>query len=182
MIRLIRVGFYLFPMEILEALYTRRSIRKFEFKNISDEVLRKILRAGMSAPNSGGQRLWQFVVIKDRDQMEKIIAAYPYAKMLRDVPIAIIVCFDKSREKYEERWQMDCATASLNILLAAHGLGLGGVWLEIYPIDERVKAIRESFDMPEYVVPFAAFGIGHPAEEKPELDRYEESLIHYDSW
>ncbi len=169
-------------MEILEALYTRRSIRKFTMGDISDETLQTILRAGMSAPNSGGQRLWQFVVVRDQGQMEKIIDAYPYAKMLRDVPFAIIVCFDKSREQWEERWQMDCATASLNILLAAHGLGLGGVWLEIYPIPERVAAIRESFDMPEYVVPFAAFGIGYPAEEKPAPDRYEESLVHYDSW
>lgn len=169
-------------MEILEAIYTRRSIRKFELKDVSDDILQKILRAGMSAPNSGGQRLWQFVVVKDREQMEKIIDAYPYAKMLRDVPFAIIVCLDKTREKYEERWQMDCATASLNILLAAHGLGLGGIWLEVYPIPERVTAIRESFGMPEHVVPFAVFGIGHPAEEKPGLDRYEESLVHYDSW
>ncbi|MBY8997842.1 MAG: nitroreductase family protein [Candidatus Thorarchaeota archaeon] len=169
-------------MEILEAIYTRRSIRKFAMGDVSDDTLQKILRAGMSAPNSGGQRLWQFLVVRNQGQMEKVIDAYPYAKMLRDVPIAIIVCFDQSREKYEERWQMDCATASLNILLAAHGLGLGGVWLEIYPIAERVDAIRESFGMPEHVVPFAVFGIGHPAEEKPALDRYEESLVHYDYW
>ncbi|MDF1541402.1 MAG: nitroreductase family protein [Candidatus Thorarchaeota archaeon] len=78
--RLIRFVFTPFLMEILEAIYTRRSIRKFEFKDVSDDILQNILRAGMSAPNSGGQRLWQFVVVKDRDQMEKIIDAYPYAK------------------------------------------------------------------------------------------------------
>ncbi|MHA1907481.1 MAG: nitroreductase family protein [Candidatus Thorarchaeota archaeon] len=169
-------------MEILDAIYTRRSIRKFELKDVSDDVLKKILRAGMSAPNSGNQRLWQFVVVKDRGQMEKLVDAYPYAKMLRDVPFAIIVCFDKSREKYEERWQMDCAAASLNILLAAHGLGLAGLWLELYPVDDHVNAVRDSFGMPGHVVPFAALAIGHPAEEKPGVDRYEEDLVHYDSW
>jgi len=181
-IHLIRFGIVLFAMEILEAIYTRRSIRKFVMGDVSDDILRQILRAGMSAPNSGNQRLWQFVVVKDPNQMEKIIDAYPYAKMLRDVPIAIIVCFDKSKEKYEERWQMDCAAATLNILLAAHGLGLGGLWLELFPVEDHVNAIRKSFGMPEYVIPFAVVALGHPAEEKPGLDRYEESLVHYDSW
>ncbi|MGY5876779.1 MAG: nitroreductase family protein [Candidatus Thorarchaeota archaeon] len=169
-------------MDILEALYSRRSIRKFVMKEIPDNNVKQILRAGMSAPNSGNQRLWQFVVVRDRNQMEKIIEAYPYAVMLRDVPVAIIVCYDKNREKYEDRWQMDCSNASLNLLLAAHGLGFGGLWLEVYPIQERIEMMQEFFGMTEDVIPLSVIAIGHPAEEKPPIDRYEESLVHYDTW
>lgn len=169
-------------MDILEALYTRRSIRKYTMGDVSPEIVQKILKAGMSAPTSGNQRQWQFVVVRDREQMEKLIEAYPYATMLRDVPVAVIVCHDKSREKWEARWQMDCANATLNMLLAIHGLGLGGLWLEIYPIEERVRMVQEFFGMPEGIVPLAVVPIGHPAEEKPSEDRYDESIVHYDTW
>ncbi len=169
-------------MEILEALFTRRSIRKFNMGEMPDEDLHKILKAAMHAPNSGNQQLWQFVVVRERDQIEKIIESYPYAKMLRDTPVAVIVCMDPEREKWELRWQMDCANATYSILLAAHGLGYGGLWLEIYPIEERIKMIQESFDMPDGVIPLAVVGIGHPAEEKPLVDRYDESIVHYDRW
>ncbi|MHA1906978.1 MAG: nitroreductase family protein [Candidatus Thorarchaeota archaeon] len=169
-------------MDILEALYTRRSIRKYRMSDIPDEIVQKVLRAAMSAPTSGNQRPWQFVVVRDREKMENLIEAYPYAKMLRDVPVAIMVCFDKDREKYEERWQLDCANATLNMLLAIHGLGFGGLWLEVFPIQERVKMIQDFFGMPDTIVPLAIVPIGHPAEKKPAEDRYEESLVHYDSW
>ncbi len=150
--------------------------------DVSSETVKQILKAGMCAPTSGDQRQWQFVVVRDRDQIEKIIESYPYATMLRDVPVAIIVCHDKDREKWALRWQMDCANATLNMLLAIHGLGLGGLWLEIYPIEERVKMIQEFFELPKTIVPLAVVPIGHPAETKSSEDRYDESIVHYDTW
>lgn len=150
--------------------------------DVPDEIVEQVLRAGMSAPTSGNQRPWQFVVVRNREKMENLIEAYPYAKMLRDVPVAVMVCFDKDREKWAERWQMDCANATLNMLLSIHGLGYGGLWLEVYPIQERVKMIQDFFDMPETVIPLAIVPIGHPDEEKSSEDRYEESLVHYDTW
>lgn len=169
-------------MDVLEALYTRRSIRKYVLGDVSDEIIHQVLKAAMCAPNSGNQRLWQFVVVKDREKMENIIEAYPYAIMLRDVPVAIIVCFDKNREKWAKRWQMDCANAALSMLLAIHGLGLGGMWLEIYPIPERIKMIQEFFEMSEDIIPLAVIPMGYPAEKIPPEDRYDESIVHYDSW
>ena len=170
-------------MEGLEAIYTRRSIRKFVLKEIPDDDVTKILKAGMSAPTAGNQRPWQFIVVREREMLDKFIKAYHYAeKMLPDVPVAIMVCFDKDREKNENRWQMDCANATLNMLLAAHMLGYGGLWLEIFPVEERIKQLRQSFGIPESVIPFALVTIGHAAEEKPPVDRFEDALIHYDRW
>jgi len=170
-------------MDVFDAIITRRSIRKFVLKDIPAEDVNKILKAGMYAPTSGNQRPWQFVVIKEREMFNRFIEAYPYSKkMLPDVPVAIMVCFDKNREQYEMRWQMDCANATLSMLLAAHGLGYGGLWLEIYPIEERIKQLQESFEMPDTVIPFALVTIGHTAEEKTPVDRFEEGLVHYNKW
>ncbi|MFW9959536.1 MAG: nitroreductase family protein [Candidatus Thorarchaeota archaeon] len=170
-------------METLEAINTRRSIRKFILKEIPDEVVIKILQAGMCAPSAGNQRPWQFIIIKDRKMIDRIIEINPYTKqMLPDVPVTIMVCFDRNLEKYENRWQMDCANATLGMLLAAHSMGYGGLWLEIYPVEERIEKIRESFGIPESVVPFALVAVGHAAEDKPPIDRYEQSKIHYDKW
>jgi nitroreductase len=170
-------------METLEAINTRRSIRKFILREIPDEIVTKILQAGMCAPTSGNQRPWQFIVIRDRVMIDRFIEAYPYSKkMLPDVPVTIMVCFDRNLEKYEKRWQMDCANATLSMLLATHSLGYGGLWLEIYPIEERINKIQDSFGIPDSVVPFALVTIGHAAEEKPPIDRFDQSIIHYDKW
>jgi len=170
-------------METLEAINTRRSIRKFILRDVPDDAVTKILKAGMCAPTSGNQRPWQFIVIRERAMIDRIIEAYPYSKkMLPDVPVTIMVCFDKNLEKYENRWQMDCANATLSMLLAAHSLGYGGLWLEIYPVDERIPKIQESFGIPESVIPFAVVVIGHAAEQKPQIDRFDQSKVHYDKW
>ncbi|MGY5881320.1 MAG: nitroreductase family protein [Candidatus Thorarchaeota archaeon] len=170
-------------MDGLEAIYTRRSIRKFTLKEIPKDDVTKILKAGMCAPTAGNQRPWQFIVIQEREMFDKFIEAYPYAeKMLPDVPVAIMVCFDKNREKYENRWQLDCANATLSMLLAAHMLGYGGLWLEVYPMEERIKQIQQSFGIPDTVIPIALVTVGHKAEEKPPVDRFEDALIHYDRW
>jgi nitroreductase len=170
-------------METLEAINTRRSIRKFILRDVPDDAVTKILQAGMCAPTSGNQRPWQFIVIRERAMIDRIIEAYPYSKqMLPDVPVTIMVCFDKNLEKYENRWQMDCANTTLSMLLAAHSLGYGGLWLEIYPVDERIPKIQESFGIPESVIPFAVVVIGHAAEQKPQIDRFDQSKVHYDKW
>ncbi len=170
-------------MDALEAIYTRRSIRKFELKDIPDEDITKILRAGMCAPTAGNQRPWQFIVIKEREMLNHIIEANPYSKqMLPDVPVAIMVCFDKNREKYENRWQMDCANATLSMLLATHSLGYGGLWLEIYPVEDRIKMIQQSFNMPSNAIPFALVTIGHAAEKKEPVEKFDETLVHHNRW
>ncbi|MBN2228407.1 MAG: nitroreductase family protein [Candidatus Thorarchaeota archaeon] len=170
-------------MDALEAIYTRRSIRKFVMKEIPDDDVTKILKAGMSAPTAGNQKPWQFIVLRERTAFEQVIEANPYSKqMLPDVPVAIMVCFDKNREKYENRWQMDCANATLSMLLATHGLGYGGLWLEIYPVQERIKMIQKSFGIPESVIPFALVAVGHAAEMKSYVEKYDESIIHYNRW
>ncbi len=170
-------------MKAMEAVFSRRSIRKYTKETISEQSLQEILEAAMSAPSAGNQQPWHFVVIDDRNLLDQIPALHPHSLMCREAPIAILVCGDLSLEKHAGYWVQDCAAATENLLLSIHALGLGGVWLGIFPRDERVKGLRKLLNIPEQVIPFALIPIGHPAEQKPPRpDRYNQSRIHKNTW
>ncbi len=166
----------------MDNILTRRSIRKFQNKPVSDEKIQSILRAAMSAPSAGNQQPWDFVVIKDRKILDEVPNIHPYAKMVLEAPLAIIVCCDTSKEVRKGFWIQDCSAASQNILLAANALGLGSVWCGIYPNEERVKAFQDLLEMPKDVFPISFIPIGYPAEEKLPADRFSEEKVHYDYW
>ena len=167
-------------METLKAILTRRSIRKYTGEPVSEEMIRKMLEAGMAAPSANNQQPWQFVVITDRKLLNAVPKFHEYAQMLKGAPCAILVCGeDPDKHLY---WQQDCAAAVQNILLAAHGLGLGAVWLGIYPREPRVKEMEKLLNLPGTVVPMALISIGHPAEDKPPANRFTEERTHRNQW
>ena len=102
--------------------------------------------------------------------------------MLFQAELAILVCGDEDLELSKRYWSVDCAAATQNILLAAHSMGLGAVWLGVYPREERQKGIREIFELPALVHPFALISIGYPAETKTSPDRFKEERIHINKW
>jgi nitroreductase len=169
-------------METMEAILTRRSVRKYLPEPVSGELIESILKAGMSAPSAGDEQPWHFIIIDRRDLLASISEMHPYAKMLKHAPAAILVCADPSAPKFRDLWVQDCSAASENMLLAAHAQGLGAVWIGIYPAEKFVTGIRELFKIPEHIIPFSAIAIGHPAEEKSGRARYEVSRIHNNAW
>lgn len=166
-------------MDALEALFTRRSIRKYTDEPVSDEDLKTILEAGMNAPSANNRQPWHFVVVDDRVKLNGIMEIHPYAKMLAQAPMAIVVVADTERSSY---FQQDCAAAIENILLAARALELGTVWCGVYPNEERVAGMAELFDIPEPYKPLAVLALGHPAEEKGRVDRWSDEKVHRNSW
>ena len=169
-------------MDTLEAIFTRRSIRVYTSQTIPEDVIEHLLRAAMQAPSAGNQQAWQFVVITSRSQLNALAEVLPYGKMLTSAPLGIIVCGDLDKEKSKGYWVQDCSAATQNILLAAHGLGLGAVWLGVYPREQRVQDVRQTLGIPETVIPLCAIAVGYPAEEKPRTDRYDAGRVHYDRW
>jgi nitroreductase len=170
-------------MDAMDALFSRRSIRKYTGETITEEVLREILEAAMSAPSAGNQQSWHFIIIDDRKILNEVPAFHPYSLMLREAPVAILVCGDLQLEKHTGYWVQDCAAATENLLLAVHAKGLGAVWLGIYPREERVAGLRKLLAIPDHVIPFALIPIGHPAESKPPRpDRYNAVKIHHNHW
>jgi nitroreductase len=169
-------------MDAMEAIVTRRSVRKYTSQAVPDELVKELLEAAMYAPSAGNQQPWHFVVIRDREVMSRIPRIHPYAAMVNEAAAAVVVCGDTSMEKHKGFWVQDCSAATENLLIAAHAKGLGAVWVGIYPNGDRVKGFKELLGLPENVFPLALIPMGFPAEKKPQPERYEESRVHKDRW
>jgi nitroreductase len=168
-------------MDAMDAILTRRSIRRYTGEPVPAPLIDELLAAAMSAPSSKNQQSWHFVVITDRALLREVPSFHPYAKMVPDAPAAILVCGDLQRDDYGF-WVQDCSAATQNILLAAHAKGLGAVWLGVHPLEERVLGFRRLVGTPEHIVPFSLVPIGFPAAGKPREDRFDRSRIHANRW
>ncbi|MDZ7337332.1 MAG: nitroreductase family protein [candidate division KSB1 bacterium] len=169
-------------MEAYEAIITRRSVRTFTSRPVPPEVVRKLLVAAMSAPSAGNQQPWHFVVVRARGTLEALAELLPHGKMLLHAPVAVVVCADLRLEVHAGYWVQDCAAATENLLLAAHALGLGGVWVGVYPREERVVGVRKLFALPDEVMPLCIVAIGYPGEPIGGAERYKEGRVHYERW
>jgi len=169
-------------MDAIEAILSRRSIRRYTSQPVPYELIDELLKAGMSAPSAGNEQPWHFVVINDHKIIDEIPKFHPDSSMLIEASAAILVCGDLKEEKHQGFWIQDCSAATQNILIAAHAKGLGAVWLGIYPREERINGVGKLLGIPEHVIPLSLISIGYPAEQKPPADRYNISRIHRNHW
>lgn len=175
-------------MDTLQAILSRTSVRRYSDKPIPDEVLERILKAGTAGPSAVNARPWSFLVVRDKEKLLQMSQANGRAAgLLKDAAAGILVCGDLERafSRAPEYWIIDCAIAAQNMLLAAHDLGLGGVWLGTWPQEEKVTAQRELFDLPETIVPHSILALGYPAEEistTPRDATWEPNRVHYENW
>ncbi|MGJ8455315.1 nitroreductase family protein [Pseudothermotoga sp. U03pept] len=166
----------------MSTIYQRRSIRKYQDKDIEEELILEVIRAAMHAPSAGNEQPWHFVVIKDRETKEKIVQSHPYAKMILKAPVAVVICADLTLVKFGEFWVQDCSAATQNMLLRATEVGLGAVWCGVYPDEARVTAFGRILNLPKNVVAFSLVCIGYPAENPEPVDRFKQERIHFERW
>ena len=165
----------------LEAIFARRSIRKYTPEAVKDEDITKLLQAAMAAPSGGNRKPWHFIVIKDRKTLDQL-AEHPYGKMLHEAPLCIVVCGDPSMVPSPRNFiREDCSAATMNILHAAVGLGLGAVWIGL-GLEEHFNLVRGILAIPDDIHPTNLIAIGYPAEEKEPRTQYDESRIHKEKW
>jgi nitroreductase len=169
-------------MEVMEAILGRRSIRKYTAELVTDGQLKPLLEAGMASPSAHNRQPWQYVVIRDKETLLEIPKFHNYSKMLEQAALAIVVCGDSELDGGTGFWVQDCAASTQNILLAAKATELGAVWLGVYPNGGLVKELRSLLRLPEKITPFCIISVGHPAEEKPSANRYDEKRIHQNKW
>ena len=168
--------------EALNAIMSRRSIRSYEQRAVEPEQIETLLRAAMAAPSAGNRRPWRFVVVTRREQLDALSKTSPYAGMLERAPLAIVVCGEATGEKHPGYWVEDCSAAMENLLLAAHAIGLGGVWLGYHPDEARAAAASGLLRLPPTFHVLGIASIGFPAEEKPPSERYDASLVRFETW
>lgn len=159
----------------------RVSVRRYSDKPVSSEQVSAILHAAMSAPTGVNKQPWEFVVVDDSELLKHLADALPYAKMAGQAPVAIVVCGNKDRflEGVDDvLWEQDLSAASENILLAAHAIGLGGVWTCIYPHEERMAPVKSILNLPDNIVPFNLIPIGHPLTDHAPMDKWHPERVH----
>ncbi len=169
-------------MDALTVIRTRRSVRAYTDEPVSEEHIRTMLGAAMTAPSAGNGQPWRFVVVDDPALLEKAATLHPYAGPAKKAPLGILVCGDLNAEKFPGFWVQDCSAAIQNLLLAAVACDLGAVWLGLYPLEERVTAAQKLFGLPESFIPLAFVCVGHPRAEQQPQDRYDESNVRRNRW
>jgi nitroreductase len=168
--------------ERLSAVLSRRSIRQFTGRAISYTEIVQLLRAAMSAPSAGNEQPWKFVVIDDKDILLRASVADQGMQVISEGAAAILICAEPRLTKYRGYWPEECAAATQNILIAAHILGLGSLWLGIYPVGYRMRRIRKILHLPRRIIPFAFVSLGYASEKKPPSDRFDPHRIHLNCW
>lgn len=169
-------------MEVQHAILTRRSIRKYSGTEVSNEQIESMILAAMYAPSARNQQPWHFIVLRDKATLAKIPVFHPNSKMITGASAGILVCADIQLELSVGYWIQDLAAATQNILLSAHGMELGAVWLGIYPRKERIKGIKNLLSLPPHIIPFSLISVGYPAETPSHPDRFKPERIHFEKW
>jgi len=169
-------------MDAIEAIITRRSVRQFTGEMVTDEQLDIMLRAAMNAPSAGNERPWRFVVVRDAAALERLSRATLFAKPLSGAGAGIAVCADRLGLKYPGFWPIDCSAATQNLLLAAHAMGLGGVWIGVHPIGPFKTLVRRALDLPRHITPVSLIALGHPAHAPVPIERYDPHFVHFERW
>lgn len=167
---------------VLDNIATRTSVRDYEARPVEKEKIEKMLRAAMAAPTAMNKQPWHFVVVDQRNVLDALAGANPYAKMLKKAPLAIVVCgnTDKMIEGGgRDFWIQDASAATENLLLAAHAMGLGAVWTGAYPSEERCTTINKELSLPDNLIPLNMIVVGYPAEHPQPKQKFKEENISY---
>ena len=162
----------------MDSIFSRVSIRRYQDRPVEKEKIEAVLKAAMQAPSAGNQQPWEFYVVTDREKLEALAGVHPYSGMVKDAPAAIVSAY-RAQCRIPEYAQIDMSIAMENLWLETDLLGLGGVWLGIAPLEERMKAVEEIVGIPEDQRAFAVFPIGYPAEERKQQDRFDAGRIHW---
>ena len=170
---------------VMNNILTRVSVRSYTDQALDEATTEKLLRAGMAAPSAADKRPWNFIVVTDPATKKAITENIGPAKAAELAPEVIVVCADMNKtldRDGRDYWILDCSACMENMLLAAHSMGLGAVFLGVYPQMRRVEFLSELLHTPENIVPMAMMAVGYPAESPEIKDKFDKSLVHYNTW
>ena len=169
---------------VIDNIITRSSVRTYTSQAVEQEKLDILLKAGMAAPSAGNKQPWEIMVINDR----KILDAFPPlikgTHMAAKAQQAIVVLGTPAKALIPEYWVQDCSAVTENILLAAHGLGLGAVWSGVYPENGtgRVEGMSKLLNLPEGTYALNVIVIGYPDGEPVVKDKWDASKVYYNTY
>jgi nitroreductase len=170
-------------MDAYAVLCARRSICKYQERPVPPETLRALLEAAMAAPTAANSQPWEFVVITQPETLASLREKLLFARYYAPAAIAVLGNPEIANNTVGRQfWVQDCSAATENILIAAAALGLGAVWIGVYPQPSVIKPVREILGLPENVTPLSLVYVGYPAEERPPSERYDEKRVYWEQY
>ena len=170
-------------MTASEAIRARRSIRKFvPGAEVTDEQLKALLEAAMVSPSACNSRPWEFIVVRNREILDKIREIHPYTGMLETASLAIVILalpYTQVRPIDSGYFPQDCGAATQNILIEAVAQGLGACWCGVYPKETRMAEIGSVLELERGDVPFCVIAVGVPDESPEPRGSYDEGKVRY---
>ena len=169
---------------VLENIMTRSSVRKYTSQKVEQDKIDKLLRAGLAAPTAGNKQPWELMVITDRKVLDAIPPIIKGAHMTNKSQLAIAVLGCPAKALVPDYWVQDCSAVTENILLAAHGMGLGAVWCGAFPEKGtgNVAGMSKLLNLPDGVLTLSIIVIGYPEGEAKIKDKWDASKIHYNTY
>ena len=168
-------------MSNLDIIFKRSSIRKYLDKPVEKEKIHEILDAGFAAPSARNLGPYHFLVIDDKDLILEISKLSIGKRIMVGAPVVIAVLGDLNINPAMEFVMNDTSSCIQNMLLAIEGLGLGGCWCG-QRRDETDQINAKLLNLPDNIFVSGFIALGYKAEEKKQIDRYNEEKVHYNKW
>ncbi len=156
-------------MDVLEAIYSRRSVRDYTAEPVEQGKVDEILKAGSWAPSGLNNQPWRFVVVRDDGIRAAMAKLTHYRRILEEAPVALAVFVDRTAMYNDTKDHQGVGACLQNMLLAAHALGLGAVWLG--EILKNAVAVRDLLGLPENLELMAVVAVGYPARTDQGSER-----------
>lgn len=169
--------------EVMDYIFQRRSIRKYLDKDVKEDDLVLLLKAAMAAPTAANRQPWEFIVVTNSEKMVELRSTLREGQY--NARAAIVVCGNLKlafSNKDKEIWVQDCSAAVENILIAAAGIGLGSVWIGLYPQINKCKPVCKILNIPDHVIPMSVVYIGYPDECKEPRTQYNEKRVYWQEY
>jgi len=170
-------------LDLLDAIKTRRSIRRFKPTRIPTHLIKSVIDVARHAPSANNTQPWEFIIVKDKRVKEQLAKTHAWSYFINDAPICIVVLGnEKSSPSF---FVVDASCATENLLLAAHGLGLGACWVAVYDScnSNSEKYVRDVLNVPPHLRVIAMVPIGYPDEKaEPRNLRELNKMVHFDKY
>lgn len=170
-------------MNVLDAIKTRKSVRKYLDQPVEEEKLNQVLEAGRLAPSASNRQEWRFVVVRDKDTRKKLSRAAGFQLFVGQAPVVIVACAEtdgKVMKCGQVCHPMDVAIALDHMTLMAVELGLGTCWIGHFDTPE----VKHILGIPDEIVAIALMPLGYAANPSPvEKKRLPLSqIVHLEHW
>lgn len=157
---------------MLELLKRRRSIRKYQKKQLAPQEIEQLIKAALMSPSSRNLKPWEFIIVSDPDMLQKLSQSKTHgSQFLQDAAAGIVILADRNKS---DVWIEDAAIAALILHLTAESLQLGSCWIQIRQrchndVQTSEQYVRELLDIPDSYHVESIIALGYPAEKKPPI-------------